>query len=113
MASDVLLGAGISLITSLATSWFVADKYFRRQREIDDEKEKQEVQFAFSKLVNAYFTFFRKRLKRHAHLRDAMTEYENKMKIYRPDWDPKEMIEAAAEKAQETIDEHPEEFEDI
>jgi len=42
-----------------------------------------------------------------------MTEYENKLKIYRREWDAKEMIEAAAEQAQQTIDEHPEEFEDI
>lgn len=111
--SDVLLGAGISLTTSLFTSWYVAHKYFRRLREIDEEKEKKEVELSFSKLVNAYFPFLRKRRKRSPDLRDAMTEYENKLRIYRPDWDAKEMIEAACEQAQHTIDEHPEEFEDI
>jgi hypothetical protein len=54
-----------------------------------------------------------KRLKRSPQLRDAMTEYETKLKIYRPDWDAKEMIEAACEQAQHAIEEHPEEFEDI
>jgi len=42
-----------------------------------------------------------------------MTEFETKVKIYRPEWDAKEMIEAAAEQAQHTIDEHPDEFEDL
>src|SRR5947207_13912143 len=104
MTSDVLIGAAISLVTSLGTSWYVAERYFRHQREIDEEKEKKEVQLSFSKLVNAHYAVFRKRLKRSPHLRDAMTEFETKVKIYRPEWDAKEMIEAAAEQAQNTID---------
>jgi hypothetical protein len=113
MTSDVLIGAAISLVTSLGTSWYVAEKYFRRQRGLDEEKEKHEVQLSFNRLVNANYAVLRKRLKGSPHLRDAMTEFETKLKIYRPDWDAKETIEAAAEQAQQTIDEHPGDFEDV
>jgi hypothetical protein len=85
MTSDTLISAGISLVTSLATSWYVADRYFTRQREIEQARESQEVQLAFKKLVHAYFPMLKKRPKLRAEVRDAMNELEAKVKIYRPD----------------------------
>lgn len=113
MTADMVIGGAISLVTSLATSWYFAEMYFRKQREIDEDREKKEVQLSFNRLVNAHYAFFKKRLKRSPHLREAMMDYDTKLKIYRPDWDAKQEFEAAAEQAQHMIDHHPEEFEDI
>ena len=112
-AFDTLTGAVISLVTCRVTSWFIADRYFKRQREIEKEKENQEVQHAFSKLMHSYFQMFRKRPKASSPIHLAMAEFEARLRIYKSDYDANEMMKEAAEQAEHFIDEHKNDFEDI
>lgn len=111
--SAIIMGGVISLVTSLGTSWFIADRYFRRQREIEEEREKQEVQLAFSRLMHAWFAVIQKRPKVSAAAHLAMTEFETRLRIYKPGYDAKEMMEEAAAQAEQFIAEHPNDFEEI
>jgi hypothetical protein len=101
------------VITSLAVSWYFAERYFGRQRAIDENKEEKEVQLSYEKLVNAYIKMFGKRPKNGFDIREAMTEFELRLKVYRPAFNAKKMMENAAELAQRTINENPDGFEDI
>lgn len=108
----VLVGGAISLVTSLLTSWWVAERYFQRQRDIDHDMESKEVGLAFKRLVHAYFPMLNKRPKLPSAIRLAMDELEAKLKIYRPDWDPAQMQKDAITEAMQLIEEHPQDFED-
>lgn len=106
---QILLGATLSL----GASWYVAARYFQKQREIDREKENKEIQLAFTKLMHSYFEVLRKRPKLSSQSRLAMAEFEARLKILKPEYDAHEIMQEAAEQAQQFIDEHPNDFEDI
>jgi len=108
----MLLNTIVSVVVSLLTSWFVAERYFNKQREIEKAREDKEVQLAFKRLVNAYFPMLRKRPKLRPEVRDAMNELEAKVKIYRPEWDAEQMQKDAIEEAMQLIAERPQDFED-
>jgi predicted secreted Zn-dependent protease len=100
-------------LIALAVSWFFADRYFTKQRAIDRNKEEQEVKLSYNKLVNAFFKHYGKRPKTApVYLRDAMTELEMRLKVYRPEFNAAELQKKAGEQAAKVIKENPGEFED-
>ncbi len=114
---STLVGAGISLLASLA----IAEGYFRRQfekqAEIDKARAEKEVELAFKRLSNAFIAeLFRKKPKKRSfslELHNEMSEASQKLKVYRPDFDVDEMFKKAAEAAAEIIRNKPDDFEDI
>ena|SRR5437867_9441628 len=110
MAIGIALGA----LFSLLTSWFVAHRYFKRQRKIDKEKERKEVELSHAKLMGAYFRMYGKQPKSPSpYLRDAMAEFEMKVKVYRPEFDAQQMMRQTGIDAEKFIRDNPDSFEDI
>jgi hypothetical protein len=106
--AEQLPGAAISLVISL----LIAEKYFRRQRDIDKKKEEQDVKLHYRKAVNAYITFLGKRAKYPFYLREALSDLEITLNIYRTDFDFNQLRCEVAELAKKTIQERPDDFED-
>jgi hypothetical protein len=108
----LVLGAIIGGVLSLATSWLVAERYFKKQRAIDTEKEVQDVELAYGRLVRANFRRFGKKLK-NENLHEAMSDLEARLKVYNREFEVGPMIVSARELAERTIAEKPGSFEDI
>ena len=107
-----VLGSLIGAAASLLSSWLVASRYFKRQRKIDEDKEKTDVELSYARLVNSLSETFGKRLK-NRRAREAMSELEGKLKVYNRAFDPIKLFEQAGESAAQLIKDHPESFEDI
>ena len=105
MAASQLPGVIVSLL--------VAERYFRRQRTIDERKEQVDVERHYRKVVNAFITFSGKRPKYPLYLRDAMNDLELVLKVYNRDFDHNEVQTEAGELAKKIIAEHPQDFEDV
>jgi hypothetical protein len=102
------------LVISLATSFYVSQIYFNRQRKIDKEKEEKEVQLYHRKLMNAYITSLGKRPKVASFpVREAMDDLKTRLEIYRPDFDANKWLSDLATDAVKFIAEHRDDFEDI
>ena len=104
---SILAGGFLSLLTS----WLVAERYFKRQRIIDDERARADVELSYSRLVHAYFGFYGKRLKNPSTVHHAMSELQNKLKIYNREFDAQPLILQAADQAQQTIKDNSDDFE--
>jgi hypothetical protein len=100
-------------LIALVVSWFFADKYFNKQREIDHKKEEQEVKLSYGKLVNAFFKFQGKRPKTAPlYLHEAMTELKLRLEMYNRSFNASKLQTEAGELAAKMIKEKPEDFED-
>jgi hypothetical protein len=104
----VLVGAGFSLLTS----WWVADSYFKKQRAIDKAKEEEDVHLAYGRLMYSFFAAAGKRPK-STSIRQAMSEFEAKLKIYNRDFDAAAIQKSGIEHALQMIKDQPDDFEDI
>ncbi len=107
-AGGVLIGALLSLLGS----WLVARGYFNRQREIDKAKEEEDVHLAYNRLMYAFFAAAGKRPK-GTSIRNAMSEFEAKLKVYNRHFDASRIQKSAIEQAVQIIKDHPDDFEDI
>jgi hypothetical protein len=102
------------MVVSLATSFYVAQMYFKRQRRIDELKEKKEVELAHKRLINAYVKSLGKRPKGASFaVHEAMSELRAKLEIYRPDFDANKWLKDASQDALKFIVEHAGDLEDI
>ena len=110
MAAEQIPG----IVIALATSFYVAQVYFKRQREIDEMKEKKEVELAHKKLINAYITSAGLRPKVGSfQVHEAMSELQMKLEIYRPSFDANKWLKDAANDAAKFVADHKEDFEKI
>ena len=100
-------------VPALLVSFSVAQVYFRRQREIDKSKEESDVTLHYRKLVNAYITYLGKYPKIPFYLREAMSDLEIRIKIYRPEWNSDKLLMEAGEAAKNFIAANPDDFENI
>lgn len=102
------------IVIALATSFYVAQVYFKRQRKIDEMKEKKEVELAHKKLINAYIASggFRPRSGSFQTF-EAMSELQMKLEIYRPDFDAHKWLHDAADDAAKFVADHKDDFEPV
>jgi hypothetical protein len=105
---SVLIGGVLSLLAS----WFVAGKYFNKQRRIDKAREEVDVHLSYGLLMNSFFAALGKRPKGSA-TRIAMSEFEAKLKVYDRVFDASQIQREAVEQADKMIHDHPDDFEDI
>ena len=110
MAAEQLPG----IVVALATSFCVAQVYFKRQRKIDAMKEKKEVELAHKKLINAYITSGGIRPKGGSFQTfEATSELEMKLEIYHPDFDAHKWLQDAAGDAVKFVADHRDDFEPV
>ncbi len=96
------------------TSLYVAQTYFKRQRRIDEIKERKEVELAHKKLINAYVISGEFRPKVGSfQVREAMAEFRMKLEIYRPQFDANKWLRDATGDAVKFVADHKDEFEEI
>jgi hypothetical protein len=102
------------IVIALATSFYVAQVYFKRQRKIDEMKEKKEVELAHTKLINAYIASGGFRPKNGSFQTfEAMSELRTKLEVYRADFDAQKWLEDAADDAVKFVADHNDDFEKI
>jgi hypothetical protein len=102
------------IVIALATSFYVAQLYFKRQRKIDEMKEKKEVELAHKKLINAYITSAGLLPKVGSfQVHEAMSELQMKLEIYRPRFDANKWLQDAANDAVKFVGDHKDDFEKI
>jgi hypothetical protein len=107
-AAGVLIGAALSLLAS----WFVAERYFNRQREVDRRKEELDVHLAYERLMHSFFALAGKRPKNSATL-IAMSEFKAKLQIYNRKFEAEQMYNDASTQAANMLRDNPQDFEDI
>jgi hypothetical protein len=105
---SVFVGAFFSLLAS----WIVAERYFKRQRKIDEWKEQLELHLAYERLMHSFFALAGKRPKSSA-TRIAMSEFKAKLKICNPKYEAEQMYNDASTQAANMLRDNPEDFEDI
>jgi hypothetical protein len=110
MAAEQLPG----IVIALGTSFYVAQVYFKRQRRIDEMKEKKEVELAHTKLINAYIASGGFRPKKGSFQTfEAMSELRMKLEAYRPDFDADKWLQDAANDAVKFVADHRDDFEEV
>jgi hypothetical protein len=112
---NILISGGkiiLEQLPGLAVSLIIAERYFRRQRRIDRNKEESDVKLHYGKVVDAFIIHLGKRPKNMSfELHEAMAELRIRLTIYRPEFDANKLLLEAAEEAKKRIAAHPEDFE--